>query len=180
VATARAPWQIFDLNPGEYALLTLHRPSNVDDPDTLRALIGVMNEASTTVPILFPVHPRTRERIALGNIHVAPSVRLSEPLPYLLFLGLMAKARYVLTDSGGIQEETTALSVPCLTLRWNTERPITIKIGTNRLVGTEPQQILQHIGSILSDGCAPKTIPPLWDGRAAYRIVDVIETWASA
>src|SRR5205823_2791371 len=116
----------FRLEPSGYALLTLHRPSNVDDDQALRGLMGAINRASERLPVVFPVHPRTRDRMGRAGIATAPGVRLAEPLPYLAFLGMMARARCVLTDSGGIQEETTALGVPCLTLRENTERPITV------------------------------------------------------
>lgn len=179
LAEKRAPWLIFGLKPGEYALLTLHRPSNVDNPTTLRQLIDVINEISDFLPILFPVHPRTRQRLIQWNIPIAPTVQLSEPLPYLTFLGLMAKAKYVLTDSGGIQEETTALGIPCLTLRWNTERPITCVVGTNRLVGQDPEKIRQSVKTILAGEWPSGQRPPLWDGQASKRIVDVIQLWGA-
>ena len=175
VALSKCPWQSFDYEAGAYALLTLHRPANVDFEGTLRALLTVINEISQSSPILFPVHPRTSERILKWKIPVAPSVTLCDPLPYLSFLGLMARARFVLTDSGGIQEETTVLKVPCLTLRENTERPITTTIGTNRLVGLDPACIHQGVTEILSGQWPRGKTPPLWDGAAAIRIVDVIE-----
>lgn len=177
LAEQRAPWRMFGLEPSNYALLTLHRPSNVDDPIILRRLIDTINDISRRIPILFPVHPRTRERLA--DIWVAPSVKLCEPLPYLTFLGLMAKAKFVLTDSGGIQEETTVLNVPCLTLRENTERPITCTIGTNRLVGRDPEKIRQSVEVILAGQWPQGQRPPLWDGKASKRIVDIIERWIS-
>ncbi len=177
LAIQRSPWRIFDLVPDGYALLTLHRPSNVDDFRTLELVMGAINEVSRRLPILFPVHPRTRECLGRWNIQVVPSVHLVEPLPYLTFLGLMAKAAYVLTDSGGIQEETTVLNVPCLTLRSNTERPITITSGTNRLVGTVPEKISQGVETILTGKWQSGKCPPLWDGEASRRIVDIIETW---
>jgi UDP-N-acetylglucosamine 2-epimerase (non-hydrolysing) len=126
------------------------------------------------VPIVFPVHPRTRARLAEGGIEAGPHVRLCEPLPYLAFLGLMAKARFVLTDSGGIQEETTALGVPCLTLRRNTERPVTVTHGTNRLA-TSPEEIRAGADEILAGRWRSGERVPLWDGRASARIVDVLE-----
>lgn len=180
VAVKRGPWQSFSLEPNNYALLTLHRPSNVDDPKTLKLLLNVVNEIAERIPILFSVHPRTRNRMTQLGISLSPHLLLHEPLPYLSFLGLMAKARFVMTDSGGIQEETTALAIPCLTLRWNTERPITVKYGTNRLVGTDPEKIRQSAEAILTGKWSSGNRPPLWDGQAAPRIVDVIESWASS
>jgi UDP-N-acetylglucosamine 2-epimerase (non-hydrolysing) len=180
VAVDLSPWQTFGLTSGGYALLTLHRPSNVDSPEILRALMSVINDVSHRIPVLFPVHPRTRERITGWDIHISPLVNLCEPLPYLTFLGLMSKARLVLTDSGGIQEETTTLNVPCLTLRWNTERPVTVTHGTNCLVGTDPKTIHQSVETILAGKWQSGERPPLWDGQAACRTVDVIESWISS
>ncbi|AGA29596.1 non-hydrolyzing UDP-N-acetylglucosamine 2-epimerase [Singulisphaera acidiphila] len=174
----RSPWKEFNLEPGSYALLTLHRPSNVDEDGPLRAIMATVNRVAERLPVLFPVHPRTRDRLNRGGIVTAPGIRLTDPLPYLTFLGLMARAKCVLTDSGGIQEETTALGVPCLTLRENTERPATISCGTNRLVGNDPAQIEAGIAEILADRWPTGSRPPLWDGRAAVRVVDVIEAWA--
>lgn len=179
IARRRAPWRLFGFEPGGYALLTLHRPSNVDDPKTLRQLMEVINDVSTYLPILFPTHPRTKQHLEKWKIPIAPTVHISPPLSYLTFLGLMAEARYVLTDSGGIQEETTVLKVPCLTLRWNTERPITCTIGTNRLVGQDPEKIHQSVKAILSGEWPSGQIPPLWDGKASQRIVEVIQSWGA-
>jgi UDP-N-acetylglucosamine 2-epimerase (non-hydrolysing) len=164
------------LEPGGYAVLTLHRPSNVDDPAKLRALFELLEEIHEEVPVVFPVHPRTRAAIGAHLGGREPRLRNLDPLGYLEFLRLMADARLVLTDSGGIQEETTALGVPCLTLRANTERPVTVTQGTNRLVGSEPGLIRVEVRKIL-EGDAPRGgIPDRWDGRAAVRIVDVLET----
>ncbi|MCW5977395.1 MAG: UDP-N-acetylglucosamine 2-epimerase (non-hydrolyzing) [Bryobacteraceae bacterium] len=174
-AACLEPWREFGYRPGGYALITLHRPSNVDDPATLKALLETLNDLSRRVPMLFPVHPRTRNRMADHGIATAPALRLCEPLSYLTFLGLMAKAKCVLTDSGGIQEETTVLGVPCLTLRWNTERPVTVSQGTNRLVGSDPARIRAGFEAILDENRTTATRPPLWDGQAARRIVDVLE-----
>jgi UDP-N-acetylglucosamine 2-epimerase (non-hydrolysing) len=127
------------LEPQRYGVVTLHRPSNVDDPAMLGRLIGALNDVSRTVPLVFPAHPRTASK--LTDLDLAPTVAVIEPLGYLDFLALQASARLVLTDSGGLQEETTALGVPCLTLRENTERPITITEGTNRLVGVDPERL---------------------------------------
>jgi UDP-N-acetylglucosamine 2-epimerase (non-hydrolysing) len=162
------------LAAGGYAVLTLHRPSNVDDPDRLRALFAVLEEIHEELPIVFPVHPRTRA--AIGEfLGAEPALRLVEPQGYLDFLALMADARMVLTDSGGIQEETTALGVTCLTLRENTERPITVDEGTNTIVGSEPATIRAEVRKVLDGHGKQGRRPALWDGRAAVRIVDVLE-----
>jgi len=176
-AIARAPWTEFGLETGKYGLLTLHRPSNVDCLETLTELFESINIISERLPILFPVHPRTRDRICRYNIAISPGVRLCDPLPYLSFLGLMARARLVLTDSGGIQEETTALGVPCLTLRQNTERPATITCGSNRLVGTSAVEVIRAAEQALAGEGNTGRLPSLWDGRASQRIVDVLERW---
>ena len=173
-ALAARPWLRFELGPSEYALLTLHRPSNVDDDQTLSALMSAVNRVAERLPVVFPIHPRTRDRIARGGIVTSARVRLTPPLPYLAFLGMMARARCVLTDSGGIQEETTALGVPCLTLRDNTERPITIREGTNRLVGADPSKIEPAVDDVLAGRWPTGARPKFWDGRAARRIVDVL------
>jgi UDP-N-acetylglucosamine 2-epimerase (non-hydrolysing) len=174
-ALTRAPWTVNDLAPGEYAVLTLHRPANVDDEAVLRDLLDAVSRIGSGVPVLFPVHPRTRERMAAWDI--APEhVRLVEPLSYLDFLGLMARARIVLTDSGGIQEETTALGVPCITLRANTERPVTITEGTNVLAGTTGDGLMAAYGSLDLERKTGQR-PRLWDGSAAGRIGDILEAW---
>jgi UDP-N-acetylglucosamine 2-epimerase (non-hydrolysing) len=164
----------------DYATLTLHRPSNVDERATLSRILDALAEISQRLPIIFPVHPRTRARITefdfTERIEKLENLRLVEPLGYLDFLRLYSGARLVLTDSGGIQEETTALSIPCLTLRENTERPITVEMGTNRIVGTDTSRITQAAFAALD---APrdtqrKRVPPLWDGHTAPRILDAI------
>lgn len=163
------------LEPRGYALLTLHRPSNVDDPRKLRALFGVLEEIHRELPVVFPVHPRTSaaiERLLGGH---APVLRLLAPQGYLDFLRLMSEARLVLTDSGGIQEETTALGVPCLTLRDNTERPITVTEGTNLLVGSDAEALRRAARRILDGEACKGRVPELWDGHAAVRIADVLE-----
>jgi len=170
----------FGQTPRDYAIVTLHRPSNVDDPDALARILEALREASSHLSILFPVHPRTRERIGRLGFTPPPRLRLSEPLGYLDFLGLMDSARFVLTDSGGIQEETTALGVPCLTLRASTERPITIEEGTNRLLGDDPGAILPAVEQLLRDGSPPARSPRLWDGRAGDRIAKVLAAWSAA
>lgn len=163
--------------PERYVLVTLHRPSNVDDIAWLKSLLGMLSEISHDIPVLFPVHPRTRGRIAEAGIEIAngsSSLRLLDPAPYLEFLGLQSKATVVITDSGGIQEETTFLGVPCLTVRENTERPITVSIGTNILVGRDLQRLRTGLEAALAGKAKGGTIPPLWDGRAAERIAEVI------
>jgi len=174
-ALFRRPWETYGLTPDDYAVLTLHRPANVDAEASLRDLLAAVSEIGAQVPVLFPVHPRTRERLAAWEI-VADPVRLVDPLGYLDFLGLMARARIVLTDSGGIQEETTALGVPCLTLRDNTERPVTITQGSNRLAGMTGAGLLAAFAGL--GAVTPATArPKLWDGRAAGRIGDVLADW---
>jgi UDP-N-acetylglucosamine 2-epimerase (non-hydrolysing) len=156
-----------------FALLTLHRPSNVDDPKTLGDVLETIRSVGEMLPVVFPMHPRTARRIADAGIEAAFEgsriVRL-EPVGYLAMLGLMREARLVLTDSGGVQEETTGLGVPCLTLRSNTERPITIEQGTNELVGRDRGLILAKTRDILTTGGKRGRIPELWDGRSAERI----------
>jgi UDP-N-acetylglucosamine 2-epimerase (non-hydrolysing) len=168
----------YGLAPGSYALLTLHRPSNVDDRTVLTGIVGALLDVAEKLPILFPVHPRTRGRFAEFGLDelVASSegLRLIEPQGYLPFLDLMQNASLVLTDSGGIQEETTILGVPCLTLRENTERPVTISEGTNTLVGSDPDKIVRVASRVLSAGRAMPRRPELWDGRAAERIVSIL------
>lgn len=164
----------------EYAVTTLHRPSNVDDKDIFSGLIDALTRISAEIPIIFPAHPRARARIDEFGFaeRVADSnIRLIEPLGYLDFMSLYSAAKIVLTDSGGLQEETTALSIPCLTMRENTERPITIELGTNVLVGTDPRVITDAAFEILAGGGSDSRqakIPPLWDGRTAERICDAL------
>lgn len=163
-----------------FGVLTLHRPSNVDDPAVLGRLLETLSELSARLPLVFPIHPRTRARIAdagLSEVLAGGRIALTEPLPYLDLLGLMLKARLVLTDSGGLQEETTALGVPCITLRENTERPITVEQGTNTVVGTEPAAIRASFAEVLGGGGKAGRSPELWDGRAAERIAAVLAEW---
>lgn len=163
-----------------YATLTLHRPSNVDDRATFSRILDALEEISRRLPIIFPVHPRTRARIAELNlaarIEGLRNLRLIEPLGYVDFLRLYSGARLVLTDSGGIQEETTALSIPCLTLRENTERPITVELGTNKIVGTDSAKITEAAFAALDlvPSTETRRIPPLWDGHTAPRILDAL------
>ena len=164
------------LSGGGYAVLTLHRPSNVDDEGTLGMLLGAIARIQAEIPVVFPVHPRTRRRLEAlaGVLPPMPGLRLVDPMPYLDFLQLMGEARCVLTDSGGIQEETTALRIPCLTLRHNTERPITVTRGTNRIVGTDPSAIYEIWRQVADGQWASGELPELWDGKAAGRIVRVL------
>jgi UDP-N-acetylglucosamine 2-epimerase (non-hydrolysing) len=162
--------------PERYALVTLHRPSNVDAPEFLRQLLGTFAEISQQIPVLFPVHPRTRQRILGLGPDIVPNgkLRLLDPQPYLSFLALLQRAAVVITDSGGIQEETTFLRVPCLTLRENTERPITVTLGSNTLVGRDTRSLLAQTEKLLSGQTRLGEIPPLWDGHAAERIAAVL------
>ncbi len=168
----------FGLEPGHYALLTLHRPSNVDVPQVFSGIFAALAIIQRDVPILFPAHPRTVKRMAeFGfdeQLRATPDLRIVEPLGYLEFLDLMMHAQLVLTDSGGIQEETTILGVPCLTLRENTERPVTLIEGTNTLVGADPARIVAEARRILAGETRIGRVPELWDGRAAERIVAVL------
>jgi UDP-N-acetylglucosamine 2-epimerase (non-hydrolysing) len=157
-----------------FGVLTLHRPSNVDSTERLDELLSAIDAIAQQVPIVFPVHPRTQQRLSKSGIKHHPQLRFIQPLGYLDFLCLLSKATIALTDSGGIQEETTALGVPCLTLRENTERPVTVSQGTNVLVGTNPSKIVAAADQILrGDGKKGRT-PPLWDGHAAERIVEIL------
>jgi UDP-N-acetylglucosamine 2-epimerase (non-hydrolysing) len=167
--------------PGPYAVLTLHRPSNVDRKETLEQILGAVAEIARDLPVLFPVHPRTRKNIAdfgldplLARNGSTRGIRPMDPLGYLDFLALNDRARLVLTDSGGIQEETTALGVPCLTLRENTERPATTEYGSNQIVGTDRARIVAAACAALNGTARPSKVPPLWDGQAAKRIVEVL------
>ena len=159
--------------PRPFALVTLHRPSNVDDPRSLRALISALEAVGEDMPVVFPMHPRTRARMADNGIN-AERLRILEPLGYLEFLGLQRRAAVVITDSGGIQEETTYLGIPCLTMRENTERPVTITTGTNQLIGRDMDRLVAEARRVLKGTQKPGGIPPLWDGRAAERIADCI------
>jgi UDP-N-acetylglucosamine 2-epimerase (non-hydrolysing) len=156
---------------GRYGVVTLHRPSNVDDPATLGPIAAALKAIADDLPLVFPVHPRTRRTLAETGLDLGPQVHLLDPQPYMAFLHLWKDAAVVLTDSGGLQEETTALGVPCVTLRENTERPITISEGTNLLAGTDPTRIVALARQALADGGRRGRRPALWDGQAAGRIV---------
>jgi UDP-N-acetylglucosamine 2-epimerase (non-hydrolysing) len=161
------------LKPGGYGVATLHRPSNVDHPGTLEPVVAALAEAAQRLPVVFPIHPRTRQRLQasglLERLTRTDNVVLTEPLGYKDFMSLVFGCRYVLTDSGGIQEESTFLGIPCITLRDNTERPVTVTMGTNELA--KPRDIERLLSKVLSGSWKKGTVPPLWDGRAATRIV---------
>ncbi len=169
------------VSAGDYAVLTLHRPSNVDDPKVFGLLLDAIEAIEKRLPVVFPVHPRTRKQLetfGLGaRLDAMRGLRIVDPLGYLEFLALTSQAKLVLTDSGGIQEETTALGVPCLTLRENTERPVTISEGTNVLCGTDPAVIRREADAILDGRGKAGRIPELWDGRASDRIAEVFRTF---
>jgi UDP-N-acetylglucosamine 2-epimerase (non-hydrolysing) len=160
--------------PDRFALVTLHRPSNVDENETLKSILEALLTVNEQLNVVFPVHPRTRMRIAQFGIKV-DKLHLLEPVPYVEFLSLQRLATAVITDSGGIQEETTYLQVPCLTLRSNTERPITVTMGTNTLVGHDSRKLAMELTAILEGRAKQGSIPPLWDGQAGERIADLLQ-----
>jgi UDP-N-acetylglucosamine 2-epimerase (non-hydrolysing) len=169
----------FNLEAGQFCAMTLHRPSNVDNKQTLAGIVAALEVIGERLPIVFPVHPRTRERLEqfglMEHFSKQSTLILTEPLGYLDFLQLYRNSRLVLTDSGGLQEETTVLGIPCLTLRHNTERPITVTEGTNRVVGNDPETIKREAFAALEQSARQNRVPELWDGHAAVRIVDAIE-----
>ena len=168
----------FQVQPSEFGIMTLHRPSNVDDPESLLYLVESACLASEMAPIIFPVHPRTKKVLGEGGMAKlvqSPNLKLCEPLGYLDFVRLLSNSKFVLTDSGGIQEESTALGVPCLTLRENTERPITVSLGTNTIVGRNRNLMLSMVSEIIETGGKKGKIPELWDGKTASRISDIIQ-----
>ncbi len=159
--------------PERYALVTLHRPANVDDSATLKSVLQSLLEVNRDLSVIFPTHPRTRQRICDFGLN-AQQLQLLDPLPYVDFLALQSRATVVITDSGGIQEETTYLGVPCLTLRENTERPVTVSLGTNVLVGCDPDKLRSELSLVLAGKAKKGTIPPLWDGHTAERIAALL------
>ncbi|MBN2590384.1 MAG: UDP-N-acetylglucosamine 2-epimerase (non-hydrolyzing) [Sedimentisphaerales bacterium] len=167
-----------DLNGKDFAALTLHRPSNVDDPVVFGGIADALEVIQKDMPVIFPIHPRTLRNLQSFNFESRfkqmPNLKLIEPLGYLDFLKITSSARIVLTDSGGIQEETTILKVPCLTLRENTERPVTVQSGSNKIVGTNPENIIQAYREVMNSNTRDTQIPPLWDGKAAERIAETI------
>ena len=159
-----------------YGVITLHRPSNVDDPQIFAGIASALKTASANLPLIFPVHPRTRGNLEKFGIDLGPHVILTKPLSYMDFLNLWKDATVVVTDSGGLQEETTALGIPCVTVRENTERPVTVDEGTNTLVGTRPQAILAAIDAVVRGDSKKGRRPTLWDGKAAERIVAILDS----
>ena len=168
-----------NIEKGNYGVLTLHRPSNVDEKEAFTQILDALEEIGSRIPLVFPLHPRTKsraEQFGLTNrLESIPNIVLTGPAGYLDFVALMAESKLVLTDSGGLQEETTALGIPCLTLRENTERPITVTEGTNTIVGNDTQAILDAAFDILENGGKAGRIPELWDGKTAQRIADIIQ-----
>ena len=161
-----------------YGVLTLHRPSNVDDPVILRRILVAIAHVARQMPVVFPVHPRTRQRLATFGVEdLLANVMLTEPMGYIDFLSLTSHARIILSDSGGLQEESTALGIPCLTLRENTERPVTITDGTNRLVGTQTANIIAGFDEAMAAEHTPQRRPPLWDGQTAGRVAVILQTF---
>ncbi|HLO77730.1 MAG TPA: UDP-N-acetylglucosamine 2-epimerase (non-hydrolyzing) [Magnetospirillum sp.] len=158
-----------------FALMTLHRPSNVDDPKILRGLLGAVGEIARTLPVIFPMHPRTANAMRAAGLEAGEGLYLLPPQPYLRLLGLLQAAKLVMTDSGGLQEESTALGVPCLTLRENTERWVTVEEGSNTIIGNSPDALRRAFADFQAGKGKPSRIPALWDGKAAERIVEVIE-----
>jgi UDP-N-acetylglucosamine 2-epimerase (non-hydrolysing) len=171
----------WELKPRRFATLTLHRPSNVDDPAVFRGILGALAEIGQQIPIVFPIHPRTRKMVELfgfggyfSGTQTPRGLWMTEPLGYLEMLHLNMHARMVITDSGGLQEEATVLGVPCITLRENTERPITCEVGTNVVVGKKPEKILYHASAVLKGKKSRGKVPEKWDGKAAERIVRIL------
>lgn len=159
---------------GRYGVVTMHRPSNVDAQDTLAGIAGALRQISEQLPLVFPVHPRTRGNLEKFGLDLGPDVLLTKPLSYMEFLNLWQDASLILTDSGGLQEETTALGVPCVTLRENTERPVTVDEGTNTVVGVDPQRIVAAAEAVLAGKGKTGRRPRLWDGKAAERIAQTL------
>jgi len=161
-----------------YALVTLHRPSNVDDPGMLRRIMKTMEEISDELPVIFPIHPRTRQCLHNSQFAIRnPKLHLIDPVGYLEFISLQKQATLVITDSGGIQEEATFLGVPCLTVRENTERPVTVNLGTNTLVGKDMAFLKKEVHRILDGKGKEGTVPPLWDGKSGERIAAMVARW---
>jgi UDP-N-acetylglucosamine 2-epimerase (non-hydrolysing) len=168
-------WNNLGFNKKEYLLATIHRPSNVDSKNDLSNVVNILNVISKKLPIVFPIHPRTRKKLDEFSLKLNKTTMLLEPLSYIPFLSLMSESKIILTDSGGIQEEATFLGVPCITMRENTERPITTEIGTNILAGTEHENIISIFDKIMESEEFKFQIPPLWDGHTGDRIVKIIK-----
>jgi UDP-N-acetylglucosamine 2-epimerase (non-hydrolysing) len=170
-----AIWQEKKLEAGKYLVATLHRPSNVDNLDQLLRLLTILRDRTNGLPVVFPIHPRTAKMLS-GTDFKADNIHFQEPMGYLEFNYLVKNALGVITDSGGITEETTVMHIPCITLRDSTERPETVEIGTNELVGTQPEALLPALEKLLSGNWKKGSIPPLWDGQTADRIVAILQT----
>ncbi len=177
-AQSRPTLTELQLNPGEYGVVTLHRPSNVDSADVLGPLLSVLVDISERLPLVFPIHPRTEKRVddfgLRPIVDAAKSLKLLPPAGYLDFLALTSQAKVVVTDSGGLQEESTVLGVPCLTMRANTERPITVELGTSTLIGSDADKLRTCLEAVLAGTYRKGQVPDLWDGHAAERIADVL------
>jgi UDP-N-acetylglucosamine 2-epimerase (non-hydrolysing) len=177
-AQARDTLTEHGVKPGGYGVVTLHRPSNVDNPKKLKLLLDVLAETSQRLPLVFPIHPRTKQRIEefglMNHLDASADIKLLPPLGYLDFLALTSQARVIVTDSGGLQEESTVLGVPCLTMRNNTERPITVDEGSSTLVGDDPDMLRSCLGAVLDGSYKHGTPPELWDGHAAERIAAIL------
>ena len=176
-AIDKKPWEALGLSKNNYCLVTLHRPSNVDDIDLLRRIVNNLNDISNEISIIFPIHPRTLNHLEKNKIILNESIKILKPLNYIKFLGLVAKAKLVITDSGGVQEETSYLGVQCITYRENTERPVTIDLGTNHLVNPLEDNLLLTFKSICSGNIKRPQIIPLWDGKSSIRISKVIKDY---
>jgi UDP-N-acetylglucosamine 2-epimerase (non-hydrolysing) len=174
---SQAAYEDFNVRPGQYGLVTLHRPSNVDNHEILEEICRTLSHLSQKIPLIFSIHPRTKYNLKqnrlMNMLHEAPALHVIEPLNYIRFMNLLFNCRFAITDSGGIQEETTYLGIPCLTLRPNTERPITIDQGTNQLCS--PGTLENHVISILEGKLAQVTTPEFWDGKTAKRVVQFIK-----
>lgn len=181
-ASKRKVWERFSLEPKGYAVLTLHRVSNVDEPDILLGLMKAIQAIARMLPVVFPIHPRTAAQLqavsSMPAVSASAGLILTEPLGYLDFLSLLSQAKLVLTDSGGIQAETTVLGVPCLTMRQNTEWPETLQTGANRLVSLEPKQLLAEVTSVLAKPFEQKSRPAGWDGLASQRAAAILANWS--
>jgi len=173
------PWKKYELCRKEYGMITMHRPSNVDDPDILHQLLDCLNHIAEELPLIFMAHPRTIARINALNWKPNQYLLIKEPVSYTDSIALQAGAKVVFTDSGGIQEEASCLNVPCLTMRWNTERPITVERGTSTLVGNDPERILEAFIKIQNKKYKTAKGIPLWDGQASRRIVSALQQWVS-
>ena len=179
IANKMSPWSKYEFCGNDYCLITLHRPSNVDSLKNIENIVLIMNKMSERIKIIFPIHPRTRKSLNNLSIKLSNNIKLIDPLPYIDFLGLLSQARIVLTDSGGIQEETTYLGVQCITIRENTERPVTIELGTNHLVSNNYSMVLSTFNNIMNGEIKKGTIPPKWDGKAGERIAIIIKEYIS-